>query len=536
MSRQIPATQLIFFLLAALPCLIYAAWLLAFDFGLVDDAYIPLVYVRNVLDGHGVVFYPGGERVEGFTSPLWVGFMLLAGVMGALLPTAAKALSAVCGLLCLVSIFYVYCSVLADNTKPNHSIWAMLAGAALACDVSFIAWSTSGLETSLFTLAVLWLVWSCFANKPFWLIFLFLLIVCLTRPEGAVFIAPVIVHAYLNKTLKQAVVWGALIWLVPMCLMFLARFMYFGDWLPNTFYAKHDFGGLELVYRGALYLFTFLTPRPLLWIAFLWVLIDNKRRTARMWLLWIGIFMIAVVLEGGDHFALHRFFTPILPLWTIASIRVIQIGHEKLRAFIQSEKRMVNIAFAAVAGLCLYGYSWQLFHYEDRDEYRFSTGARRFISEVEWTKNWLLIGEWLKERYPEGTTIAVSTAGAIPFASELPCIDLFGLNTKEIARTPIKQRERAYPGHEKSNPDYVLGRKPAYIQLFPLLFFSSREYPFPGAYHSEDARREWLESMIVFNAQNDLWNHPAFQEQYEFKTLETEHGFISIFERKDLYD
>src|SRR5262245_27115579 len=38
----------------------------------VDDANIFLVYARNLASGHGLVYYPGGERVEGFTSLAWV--------------------------------------------------------------------------------------------------------------------------------------------------------------------------------------------------------------------------------------------------------------------------------------------------------------------------------------------------------------------------------------------------------------------------------------------------------------------------------
>ena len=41
-----------------------------------DDAFISLRYAANLLAGHGLVFNPG-ERVEGFTSPLWT--LLLAG-------------------------------------------------------------------------------------------------------------------------------------------------------------------------------------------------------------------------------------------------------------------------------------------------------------------------------------------------------------------------------------------------------------------------------------------------------------------------
>lgn len=36
-----------------------------------------MCFAKNLAAGHGLVFNPGGERVEGFTNPLWVGFMAL---------------------------------------------------------------------------------------------------------------------------------------------------------------------------------------------------------------------------------------------------------------------------------------------------------------------------------------------------------------------------------------------------------------------------------------------------------------------------
>ena len=38
----------------------------------IDDANIFMKYARNLAHGHGLVFQPGGEKVEGFTSLLWV--------------------------------------------------------------------------------------------------------------------------------------------------------------------------------------------------------------------------------------------------------------------------------------------------------------------------------------------------------------------------------------------------------------------------------------------------------------------------------
>ena len=42
-----------------------------------DDAFISFRYARNLATGHGLVFNPGFERVEGYTNFLWV--LMLAG-------------------------------------------------------------------------------------------------------------------------------------------------------------------------------------------------------------------------------------------------------------------------------------------------------------------------------------------------------------------------------------------------------------------------------------------------------------------------
>ena len=46
-------------------------------FSLLDDEMISMRYARNLAHGFGLVYNPGGDRVEGFTNPLWVLYMAL---------------------------------------------------------------------------------------------------------------------------------------------------------------------------------------------------------------------------------------------------------------------------------------------------------------------------------------------------------------------------------------------------------------------------------------------------------------------------
>ena len=43
----------------------------------------------------------------------------------------------------------------------------------------------------------------------------------------------------------------------------LARYAYFGAWLPNTYYAKLAGGGLQLWRRGLIYVADFMLAMPL---------------------------------------------------------------------------------------------------------------------------------------------------------------------------------------------------------------------------------------------------------------------------------
>ena len=57
--------------LLSLPWLALLAWLTSVAWFLTDDAFISFRYVRNLLEGHGLVFNPG-EYVEGYTNFLWI--------------------------------------------------------------------------------------------------------------------------------------------------------------------------------------------------------------------------------------------------------------------------------------------------------------------------------------------------------------------------------------------------------------------------------------------------------------------------------
>lgn len=387
------------------------------------------------------------------------------------------------------------------------------------------------MDTAIYSFCLLLMIYALADEWQPRLIFLFLLMLSLIRPEGPAYAIPVSVYYTLHKKYPcQRVVKSLLLYFIlPFGLFLLCRYLYFGTFLPNTFYAKHDFRGWILLQRGVFYILTFFQPRPLYFIALLWLALEKPDLRNICLLLWLFLLtqIGVVILEGGDHFALHRFLVPVLPLLAIGTTRGFQRLMElyllsQFNHLNTHKKIIIHVASVFPVLIILCAHSVQLFEYKANDRYHFSNGAYWHFDEVNWARGWARIGNWLQEKYPPTTRIAVITAGAIPFYSRLPAIDLVGLNTRAIARSEFPAASTQYTGHEKANAEYVLQQEPQFIQLFPMLMFSSTPYP-----------EEKLEEMVQYPAQKELWHHPQFFEKYRYTTEETPYGIISYFELRN---
>src|SRR5262249_4365416 len=126
-------------------------------FSLFDDAMVSMRYAKNLADGRGLVWNPGGPRVEGFTNPLWVGFMALPHLLhiaeskiSLFVQTGAPA--------CLLLNLYPP-SNLARLLDPGDSPWPLAAVALTAFYYPLNNWSLQGMEVAPLTLLTTTCVW-----------------------------------------------------------------------------------------------------------------------------------------------------------------------------------------------------------------------------------------------------------------------------------------------------------------------------------------------------------------------------------------
>ena len=126
--------------------LLVHAWVYGFQ---CDDAFISFRYARNLAHGHGLVFNPGLERVEGYTNFLWVVLLATLDRFGIRPEWGANLLS-------LTATVALWACVVWSASRGARAAGALALVPALflAGTRSVAVWSTSGLETRLFELLI----------------------------------------------------------------------------------------------------------------------------------------------------------------------------------------------------------------------------------------------------------------------------------------------------------------------------------------------------------------------------------------------
>jgi hypothetical protein len=496
-------------LVIALVYLLAVGWPLGIGFP-IDDAFIFFRYAANIAQGHGAVFNLG-ERVEGYTSFLWV--MLLAAFARVGLDIVIWSVWA--GLLFAgLTVLCVWRFARRAFDGEWCAAWAGAACLLLGANGCFVCWSYVGMETPLYafllTLAMLLFVRELTSQSmPLWSP-LVLALAGLARPEAPALLMLNVVVLFLvrrragQKWLRPVAQYAILFALIT-APFFLWRYCYYGFLFPNTFYAK--VGGLKaaVLWRGTDYALRLVGTHLVWFLAILGGIIAWRKAPVWFWYLLSAVLMYMAVgaYEGGDHFGMLRLFVPILPALALLAA----YGASCWAAFIAGKERAFLVAVTLV--LCVMPNLHLVF---------MTRSFHRFMGESADARDRALAGRWLRSTARAGETIAVLPAGAIPYGSGLPTVDMLGLNDLHIAHSP-GNFGKAAPGHEKYDSDYVLSRRPTYVFLVQTVF---------------DKKPTESEYMAISHmaAAKDLAEKREFKDGYEFKVDECEGRYIAYHKRK----
>jgi hypothetical protein len=280
-------------------------------------------------------------------------------------------------------------------------------------------------------------------------VFFFLLI--LTRPEGlALFLACngsfaviEVLRARSFAPVRRYAVNGVL-FAAGFLPYFAWRYWYYGRPFPNTFYAKVT-GGWEQLRTGLTHGSEAIAAFPLLCLAlvlppFLLFRRRNNLGSGDAFVAAIYLVVLAhvsyVILIGGDFMPFFRFFLPVLPLCAL------------LLAWSVRYRGRFALILAVLITL--------IASHTTEQSYRAFVAHRT-------TEVGLQAGDWLADHLDPRDLIAVNTAGALPYASRLPAIDMLGLTDANIAARQVFIVSTGWAGHRKGWGDYVLAQRPRVI-------------------------------------------------------------------------
>jgi hypothetical protein len=406
-----------------------------------DDAYISFRYVKNFVQGHGLVYNPG-ERVEGYTNFLWVMLLVPFAALGLdlALVSIALTLACMCATLALVGV------LVRRYARRPERLTVPIAVIALGLNYVFASYGTSGLETMLGALLVLAAVERVERGQAF-VGSVLMILATMAHPDHAIFFIA------LGATLLfSADRWKlALRYAAPFVLIYLPyfawRWAYYGDLFPNTYYAKS--ANLFYFQQGFRYLGIsgFSTG---LWVALPAALVGVVRHRhstmARFTAIATPLFLLYVAKIGGD-FMLGRLLLPILPpLFIMAELGI--------RALAESRRRIVNaLSVAALGLLCTAVVPVRLI--QPGEKYRHLADERTFYPVATYLPFALDVPYWhwadtfnrVFAKLTRKPTLAMGSLGIIGYQTSLRIIDNFGLVHRGVAHQRLRTRGR--PGHEK---------------------------------------------------------------------------------------
>lgn len=378
----------------------------------IDDVAISYRYALHLAEGYGPTWNPGQTPVEGYSNFLWV--LSLAGGrwLGFDIEIFSKVVGVGFGLATLI-LLHIICRRLWAACK----YWWFPVLLVAACPV-WVIWMVSGLELASVSLFLVLIVFSLTASRA-WKIRLLAIGLCglsLSRPEGIVLAALFVLFGFLGDRglawRDRMIMYGLPALALAICVggLMIFRLAYYGYPVANTVYAKLDVAFPSAGHVGKWILFGL----PFL-AAYILALAKPTSRRGRFIqsaaLLLVFWQMLLVLPVSPVMYFLHRYQIAFLPLLVLAVPFALDWISQRWRG-----AAMV----AAVFALAWTAQQWPgvLAKYE---------AERHYYRQHECVVEKLA-------RLPGRPLIALLDAGRIPYWTDLPAIDVWGLCDSRVAR------------------------------------------------------------------------------------------------------
>jgi hypothetical protein len=352
---------------------------------------------------------------------------------------------------------------------------------------------------------------------------LLLLLTCsLVRPEGVVLAAFTIlvlsarVIRHRHRGYLRFLVQATLVYALPAALYFIWRLSFYGQLLPNTFYAKRHGGlinGESAAALGVFLAMTFLLP------ALAWLLVALGRGGERatparrgndgwkkgatlvcaLWMLLVGFqYLRSDLLMNYSH----RFFVPFFPLLLVGLAAGVDRAVQRLDSVSPGLLRRARLA-AFAASLLLVA--------------QLAINTVVLAGEMRWTRSYQQLVEaeaipaarFLQEHLPPAEWLVMYDVGAVPYLSGARTLDVGGLNDSYLAHNDLSGEALA---------DYLYSYNPGAFVSFSPDWSRDEAYPLTPAVRNDPRFSRYVLS-----------------EQIRGEGYRDEH-FAWVFLRRDLWE
>jgi hypothetical protein len=429
-------------------------------FCLFDDAMISLRYGWNLAHGHGLVWNPGGERVEGITNLLTTFTMALWSLLGD--KDLAVLSSQIFGVACMLGTAAAAVGIAREVSRSEAlRIGPVAASAGVLAYYPLAYWSLMGMETGLVAVLLSTATWLVLVRdgdaRSSLALAVVLFLAWLARPDTVPAIATLLVYRGVRLreaagSVRAAVREAALV--AAACAgVSVARWSYYGAWVPNTYVLK--MAGFPLAWRlrnGLAFLAPYW-PSVLLPMV-LAALAAIRLRSRRVQLLG-GLFVVGLLAQiyvGGDAWPLWRMTAPYFPMLWVATLA-------GLAGLFARRERLLPLALTVILMLANRGFWSQWILCE-----------RPF--DVEGNRVMVNIALLLSEVTTPDATLGVVRAGAVVYFSERPGIDFLGKSDRHVAALPgdlvgdPEHGRPSLPGHNKYDLRYSIEQlQPTYVSV-----------------------------------------------------------------------
>ena len=242
-------------------------------FTLVDDAMISMRYAQHLAQGHGLVWNIGEKPIEGFTNPGWMLYMAFLHLFP--IPTSKISLVAMLTSLAILLANITAVHRIAETLLPDSIYAPTLAAIITAFYFPLVFWTLRGMEVGLLTLLISFATLLAISHLPsqksigtMWqaepgknktiLISIILALTILVRMD-AIISATLIVFYLFAKNKRSAIIPAISIIATTLAILWFQQ-IYFGDFLPLTYYQKvTGFSTFERIRHGVLVFNQFAT-------------------------------------------------------------------------------------------------------------------------------------------------------------------------------------------------------------------------------------------------------------------------------------